>query len=102
MHVQAGLRGLQRKKGFDQHAGTREEYKARGDLDHSKNAKASIGATCYAVPPLACAIPCDAVAEGKRGTNASKTAASRASPAPTQSMVESTCRSRARTENLDA
>ena len=40
--------------------------------------------------------------DGSRGTNASRVAARTASPAPTQSMLESMVRSCARTENRDA
>src|SRR5438046_375828 len=40
--------------------------------------------------------------DGSRGTNASRVAARTASPAPTQSMLESMVRSSARTENRDA
>ena len=41
-------------------------------------------------------------AVGSRGTKASSTAASRASPVPTYSSVASTLRSSARTEKRDA
>jgi len=46
--------------------------------------------------------PCEASAEGNRGTNARSTAATMASTAPTHSMLESMVRSSARTENRDA
>ena len=46
--------------------------------------------------------PLLASAEGSRGTNASRTAAATASPAPTHSSVASTVTSSARTEKRDA
>jgi len=46
--------------------------------------------------------PCAVSAEGNRGTNASSTEAMTASTAPTHNMVESTVRSKARTENCEA
>ena len=54
------------------------------------------------VLPLASPNPCDDSADGSRGTNANSTAAITASSAPTHSTLESTVRSRARTENRDA
>ncbi len=53
-------------------------------------------------PPLDSAKPCDASAFGSRGTNASSAAASSARPTPTHSMLASSVRSRARTENRAA
>ena len=53
-------------------------------------------------PPLVSAKPREASALGRRGTNASSTAASSASPTPTHSMLESSARSSARTEKRDA
>ena len=52
--------------------------------------------------PFAKPIPCEDSADGSRGTNANNTAAIIASTAPTHSMLESTERSCARTENRDA
>src|SRR5467141_562954 len=46
--------------------------------------------------------PLDVSAEGRRGTNAKITAATIASAAPTQSRLESTVKSRARTEKREA
>src|SRR3954453_4763787 len=60
------------------------------------------------VPPvirklaLASAGDCEALAVGRLGTYASRTAARIASDAPTQRMLESTVRSEARTENREA
>ena len=53
-------------------------------------------------PPLDALNPCDVCADGRRGTKASSTAATIASPAPTQSTLASTLRSSARTEKRDA
>ena len=53
-------------------------------------------------PPLARPIPCDVFASGRRGTNANTKAAISASPALTQSMLESTVKSSARSENFEA
>ena len=50
----------------------------------------------------ACASPCDASDEGRRGTNASSTAAIAASTTPTHSKLASSVRSSARTEKRDA
>ncbi len=47
-------------------------------------------------------IPFEASADGRRGTSAKSTAATTASAAPTQSMLESTVRSSARTEKREA
>ena len=47
-------------------------------------------------------MPVVASADGSRGTNASNTAAVVARATPTQSMLESTVRSSARTENRAA
>ena len=52
--------------------------------------------------PLARFMPFDALAEGRRGTNAKITAAMMASATPTQSMLESTVKSSARTEKREA
>jgi hypothetical protein len=46
--------------------------------------------------------PFDASAVGNRGTNASRTAATNASAAPTHNALMSNVRSRARTENREA
>ncbi len=46
--------------------------------------------------------PLDVPADGKRGTNAKITAATTASAAPTQSRLESTVKSSARTEKREA
>ena len=46
--------------------------------------------------------PFDASADGRRGTNASRTAAARARPTPTHSRLASTVRSSARTEKRAA
>ena len=59
-------------------------------------------------PPVIRALPLDRLIpfgpspDGRRGTNARSAAAASASPAPTHSMLESTVRSSARTENRDA
>ncbi len=52
--------------------------------------------------PLAWLNPFELSAEGSRGINANKTAATSASSAPTHNMLESTVRSSARTENREA
>ena len=52
--------------------------------------------------PLARFMPFDALAEGKRGTNAKITAAITASATPTQSMLTSTVKSSARMEKREA
>src|SRR5438552_155986 len=52
--------------------------------------------------PLERLIPCEESADGRRGTKASNTAATTASAAPIQSILESTVRSSARTENREA
>src|SRR6202451_4735034 len=52
--------------------------------------------------PLARFMPFDALAEGRRGTNAKITAATTARATPIQSRLESTVRSRARTEKREA
>ena len=46
--------------------------------------------------------PWDVPADGRRGTKARNTAATTANAAPTQSMLESTVRSSARTEKREA
>ena len=53
-------------------------------------------------PPLARFMPFEALAEGRRGTNAKITAAMIASATPTQSMLKSTVKSSARTEKREA
>jgi len=59
-------------------------------------------------PPVTRTLPVDRLMppelspEGRRGTNASSTAAASASPAPTHSMPESTVSSSARRENREA
>ena len=53
-------------------------------------------------PPLESANPCDASAEGSRGTKASRTAATIARPTPTHSRLASSVRSSARTEKRAA
>jgi hypothetical protein len=52
--------------------------------------------------PLARLMPFEASADGRRGTNAKITAATMASAAPTQSRLESTVKSSARTEKREA
>ena len=52
--------------------------------------------------PLERPRPPDASADGRRGTNARITAATTASAAPTQSRLESTVKSSARTEKREA
>src|SRR5258708_8673533 len=52
--------------------------------------------------PMARFMPFDGFAEGRRGTNAKITAATIASATPTQSMLESTVKSSARTEKREA
>src|SRR3954447_20362313 len=52
--------------------------------------------------PLARLRPLDVSADGRRGTNAKITDATTASAAPTQSRLESTLKSRARTEKREA
>jgi hypothetical protein len=47
-------------------------------------------------------MPSEVFAEGKRGTTAKITAAMMASATPTQSMLESTVKSSARTEKREA
>src|SRR5579859_7338316 len=52
--------------------------------------------------PLTRFMPFDALAEGRRGTNAKITAATTASATPTQSRLESTVKSSARAEKREA
>ena len=44
MHVEAGVHGLERKQGFDQHAGAGEQDERRGDLRDGEDAEAAASA----------------------------------------------------------
>ena len=93
---------LEGEKSFDQHAGSCKEDEGGGDLRDGEKAEAAASAAGDANADVGKAEPLEVSAEGRRGTKARRTAAMRARPAPTQSMVESTVRSRARTEKREA
>src|SRR5947208_774688 len=44
LHVQAGLRGLQRDERLEKHAGAGEEHEGGGNLNHGENAETAVGA----------------------------------------------------------
>jgi len=95
------MRRLQRDQRSDQHSGAGEQHEGCGDLCHREDPLRRLVLPVIRTLPLARLMPFEASADAGAGQTPNHRA-TMASAAPTQSMLLSTVRSRARTEKREA
>ena len=103
LHVETGLGGLQGEKSSNQSTRAGEKHERGGDLSNGqRRCCRRLVLPVIRTLPLATFKPLALSAEGRRRTRARITAATRAKLAPAQRRLESTVRSKARTEKREA